>query len=175
MVRTRRYAIGVLLAALLVSAVAQAATKQYVLPHPSREHCRAHYVKKVETVKKRGQHKTTRVRETFCVYVAPKPEALGVAPAPVVSAPAPAVPVPAPTPTPAPSPTPTPAPTTAPEEDHVGSASHAGDAKFCEEHRCIGNFTGEDGTVVECADGTFSHAGGISGACSDHGGESTKQ
>jgi hypothetical protein len=25
---------------------------------------------------------------------------------------------------------------------------------------------------VECADGTYSHAGGISGACSDHGGES---
>jgi hypothetical protein len=57
------------------------------------------------------------------------------------------------------------------EEDHVGSASHAGDAEFCDAHRCIGNFTTEDGTVVECADGTFSHAGGLDGACSDHGGE----
>ena len=57
------------------------------------------------------------------------------------------------------------------EEDQVGSASHAGDVKFCDAHRCIGNFTTEDGTVVECADGTFSHAGGLAGACSDHGGE----
>jgi hypothetical protein len=56
-------------------------------------------------------------------------------------------------------------------EDEVGSTSHAGDAKFCEEHHCIGEFDSEDGTVVECSDGTFSHAGGIPGACSYHGGE----
>jgi hypothetical protein len=55
--------------------------------------------------------------------------------------------------------------------DEVGSSSHATDARFCAEHECIGNFTTEDGTVVECSDGTYSHAGGISGACSDHGGE----
>ncbi len=59
------------------------------------------------------------------------------------------------------------------EEDEVGSTSHAGDTKFCEEHHCIGEFTTEDGTVVECSDGTFSHAGGLSGACSDHGGEAS--
>jgi hypothetical protein len=57
------------------------------------------------------------------------------------------------------------------EEDEVGSANHAGDSKFCEEHQCIGSFTSEEGTVVECSDGTYSHAGGISGACSHHGGE----
>jgi len=57
------------------------------------------------------------------------------------------------------------------EEDEVGSTSHATDEQFCEAHRCIGNFTTEDGTVVECTDETFSHAGGIYGACSDHGGE----
>lgn len=57
------------------------------------------------------------------------------------------------------------------EEDEVGSTSHATDEQFCEEHECIGEFESEDGTVVECSDGTFSHAGGISGACSDHGGE----
>lgn len=57
-------------------------------------------------------------------------------------------------------------------EDEVGSPSHAGDAKFCSEHECIGSFTTEEGTVVECSDGTYSHAGGISGACSHHGGES---
>jgi hypothetical protein len=56
-------------------------------------------------------------------------------------------------------------------EDEVGSASHAGDTKFCSEHTCIGSFTTEPGTVVECSDGTFSHSGGIQGACSDHGGE----
>ncbi len=56
-------------------------------------------------------------------------------------------------------------------EDEVGSSSHTGDAKFCEEHTCIGSFTTEGGTVVKCTDGTYSHAGGISGACSHHGGE----
>jgi hypothetical protein len=55
-------------------------------------------------------------------------------------------------------------------EDEVGSASHEGDTSFCAEHECIGKFTTEPGTVVECADGSYSHAGGISGACSDHGG-----
>jgi hypothetical protein len=57
------------------------------------------------------------------------------------------------------------------EEDEVGSYSHAGDAKFCEEHECIGDFENEPGEVVECSDGSYSHSGGISGACSDHGGE----
>lgn len=54
--------------------------------------------------------------------------------------------------------------------DEVGSPSHAGDQQFCAEHVCIGKFTEEDGNVAECQDGTFSHAGGIQGACSDHGG-----
>jgi len=57
------------------------------------------------------------------------------------------------------------------EEDEVGSSSHATDEQFCEEHECIGEFESEEGSVVECSDGTYSHAGGISGACSDHGGE----
>ena len=57
------------------------------------------------------------------------------------------------------------------EEDKVGSSSHATDGKFCEEHECEGDFTGEPGTIVQCSDGSYSHAGGISGACSDHGGE----
>jgi hypothetical protein len=57
------------------------------------------------------------------------------------------------------------------EEDRVGSSSHATDAKFCSEHECIGSFQTEGGTIVECSDGTYSHAGGISGACSHHGGE----
>lgn len=57
------------------------------------------------------------------------------------------------------------------EQAEVGSSSHATDAQFCSEHECIGSFTTEGGTVVECSDGTYSHAGGISGACSHHGGE----
>jgi hypothetical protein len=58
------------------------------------------------------------------------------------------------------------------EESHegVGSTSHNEDAKLCSEHQCIGSFTTEEGKVAECADGTYSHAGGISGACSSHGG-----
>ncbi len=62
----------VVLATLLVPAVAQATTKQYVLPHPKREHCRAHYAKKAETVKKREHGRTVKAKKTFCVYVATK-------------------------------------------------------------------------------------------------------
>jgi hypothetical protein len=58
-----------------------------------------------------------------------------------------------------------------PEEDQVGSTSHATDEQFCDDHTCIGNFTTEGGAVVECSDGSYSHAGGIYGACSGHGGE----
>jgi hypothetical protein len=57
------------------------------------------------------------------------------------------------------------------DTDEVGSASHATDEQFCEEHRCEGEFTSEPGKIVECSDGTYSHAGGIYGACSYHGGE----
>jgi hypothetical protein len=64
-------------------------------------------------------------------------------------------------------------PTTATiEREGVGSSSHAEDSHFCSEHECIGNFQEEEGTVVKCSDGSYSHAGGISGACSHHGGES---
>jgi hypothetical protein len=57
------------------------------------------------------------------------------------------------------------------EHDEVGSPSHSTDSQFCSEHHCIGSFTTEGGTIVECSDGSYSHAGGISGACSSHGGE----
>jgi hypothetical protein len=45
------------------------------------------------------------------------------------------------------------------------------DESFCDTHECVGEYESEPGTVVECADGSYSHAGGISGACSHHGGE----
>jgi hypothetical protein len=56
-------------------------------------------------------------------------------------------------------------------DDEVGSYSHGSDQAFCEEHECIGEFESDDGYVAECTDGTYSHSGGKSGACSDHGGE----
>jgi hypothetical protein len=57
------------------------------------------------------------------------------------------------------------------EDEEVGSSSRTTDAQFCSEHECIGSFTKERGTIVECSDGSYSHAGGVSGACSHHGGE----
>jgi hypothetical protein len=88
------------LATLLVPAVAQATTKQYVLTHPKREHCRAHYVKKVERVKVREHGRTVKVRETVCVYVAPKKTPVKattpVTPAPTPMTLAPGTPAPVP-------------------------------------------------------------------------------
>lgn len=51
-----------------------------------------------------------------------------------------------------------------------GSLSHAGDARFCSSHSCIASFPNGHGTVVQCADGEWSHSGGRAGVCSDHGG-----
>lgn len=64
---------------------------------------------------------------------------------------------------------------TSPPEASVegpGSFSHATDAQFCSTHTCIENFPNGSGSIVQCADGEWSHSGGRSGACSDHGGES---
>jgi len=41
---------------------------------------------------------------------------------------------------------------------------------FCASHACIGNFDNGHGYVVHCADGMWSHSGGVQGACSYHGG-----
>jgi hypothetical protein len=53
-----------------------------------------------------------------------------------------------------------------------GSYDHSTDAGFCSSHACIANFPNGQGYIVQCADGEWSHSGGLSGACSDHGGES---
>lgn len=53
-----------------------------------------------------------------------------------------------------------------------GSTSHATDSEFCSTHACIANFPNGNGSIVQCSDGEWSHSGGLSGACSDHGGES---
>jgi hypothetical protein len=42
---------------------------------------------------------------------------------------------------------------------------------FCDTHACIDNFDNGNGYIVQCADGMWSHSGGIQGACSWHGGE----
>jgi len=42
---------------------------------------------------------------------------------------------------------------------------------FCATHRCIDNFDEGRGSIVQCADGMWSHSGGLRGACSYHGGE----
>jgi hypothetical protein len=59
----------------------------------------------------------------------------------------------------------------APAIEGPGSLSHATDAQFCSTHTCIENFPNGSGSIVQCADGEWSHSGGRSGACSDHGGE----
>jgi hypothetical protein len=41
---------------------------------------------------------------------------------------------------------------------------------FCATHDCIPNFDEGNCYVVQCEDGTWSHSGGIQGACSWHGG-----
>jgi hypothetical protein len=42
---------------------------------------------------------------------------------------------------------------------------------FCASHRCIDSFDDGRGYIVRCADGMWSHSGGLPGACSWHGGE----
>jgi hypothetical protein len=41
---------------------------------------------------------------------------------------------------------------------------------FCDIHDCIPSFYEGHGSIVQCADGEWSHSGGIQGACSYHGG-----
>jgi hypothetical protein len=58
---------------LLMPGVAAAKpARQYVLKHPKHEDCRMHYVKRTELVKKHKHGRTVKLRETLCVYVAPK-------------------------------------------------------------------------------------------------------
>ena len=61
--------------------------------------------------------------------------------------------------------------TTSEQVEGPGSSSHATDVEFCTSHACIPNFPNGNGYIVQCADGEWSHSGGLSGACSYHGGE----
>jgi hypothetical protein len=77
---------------VLAAGSASAQAKQYVLGHPKREHCNAHYIKRVEKVKVNGR----AVKETVCVYHAQRQAAANPAaeqptpPPPTASTPAPA-------------------------------------------------------------------------------------
>jgi hypothetical protein len=51
-----------------------------------------------------------------------------------------------------------------------GLGSGQSDDDFCTDHACIPNYDEGTGSTVICADGTYSHSGGIQGACSHHGG-----
>jgi hypothetical protein len=55
-----------MIAAVAFFALAAAASaKQYVLKHPKREHCKAHYIKKTKTTKKHGH----KIKQTVCIYI----------------------------------------------------------------------------------------------------------
>jgi len=72
----RRFTLGaslcvtaILATCLAVQGVAAASpVRQYLLKHPSRQRCRAHYVKRTKTVKVKSHGSTRKVKETFCVY-----------------------------------------------------------------------------------------------------------
>ena len=50
------------------------------------------------------------------------------------------------------------------------TSSSGDNASFCTTHRCIPSFSDGTGTIVQCADGEWSHSGGRPGVCSRHGG-----
>ena len=52
----------------------------------------------------------------------------------------------------------------------VALSACGGPASFCDTHECISSFSDGNGSIVQCADGEWSHSGGVSGACSYHGG-----
>jgi hypothetical protein len=80
---------GVLVCAMtaLASASWASAPRRYILRHPKREHCRAHYKRKVVTVKKRIHGHTRKVRRTVCIHLPPKPAPRALSPQPTPLAP----------------------------------------------------------------------------------------
>jgi hypothetical protein len=51
------------------------------------------------------------------------------------------------------------------------STSRSVAVDFCDRHVCVAGFASGTGSVVQCADGQWSHDGGHPGACRGHGGE----
>jgi hypothetical protein len=91
--------------------------------------------------------------------------------------PTPPLAVPTPVPTQAPQPTQPPAPVGVNGNPWgytftPGNLIYSPPAAFCSYFACIKSFwESTNGFVSECNDGTYSHSGGRSGDCSDHGGE----
>ena len=57
-------------------------------------------------------------------------------------------------------------------DSNFGKYIHSPPSNFCVYFSCIASFWQfPNGYVTECVDGRYSHSGGISGACSSHGGE----
>ena len=103
-------------------------------------------------------------------------------PSPIVQTAAPTQPPATSAPTAPPTPKPAP-PTTAPAQNLCGAPSNpwgynfcggsfisAPPANFCNYFNCIASFWNGRGYVMECSDTTYSKSGGISGSCSQHGG-----
>jgi hypothetical protein len=67
--------VGLFVCVLAVGAPSSwaSAPRRYVLRHPKREHCKAHYVRRVRTVKKRIHHHRRKVRQTVCIFAPPAP------------------------------------------------------------------------------------------------------
>ena len=108
----------------------------------------------------------------------PPPTAASPSPTAVQAPPSAAPPPPPPAPAPAPPPPPPPqnlcgAPANPWGYNFCGgSFIYSPPSNFCSYFSCIPSFwRSTNGYVDECRDGTYSHSGGRSGACSYHGGE----
>jgi len=122
-------------------------------------------------------HATTAPTQTIAVTptVQPTPSPVPTkAPIPTIAPTQPPTPTTAPpVPTQAPA-QPTQPPAQQPTYDlnpNGGSLVYNPPADFCASHICVSTFwTATNGYVVECADGHYSHSGGVRGACSRNGG-----
>lgn len=131
--------------------------------------------------------------------VSPSPIGVAQEQSPTTAASASQSPSPSPKPSPSPSPSPSPVPSPSPSPisqpapppvvfDFCGAPDnpwhynfctpnsgryiYSPNAGFCGYFNCIASFwRSTNGYVDECNDGTYSHSGGRSGACSYHGGE----
>jgi hypothetical protein len=97
----RKQLLAALVGGLLVCALGAAAPsawasapRSYVLKHPKRERCKARYAKKAANVTERVHGQTWKVRETVCVYVAPKPIVIVPPPPTPIDPSSPAIPLP---------------------------------------------------------------------------------
>lgn len=90
-------------------------------------------------------------------------------------------PIPTQAPTPVPTQAPAPTPTTAPSTGvngnpwgynfNPGNLIYSPPAAFCDYFACVSTFwTATRGYVAECVNGSYTHSGGVSGACSRDGG-----